>query len=188
MSGRNPFIFAALMLMTLLMAGGARAQEPVVGVDGCAILALLVYTEVTEAGYRGARAPGYPVYPGPDEITICNQTARSVTAAFSSSLRHMNIHVSWGYYPRDSGDYCLSHYLSQCYPDRNPNMPPLTATQRRFVAVSWNAIYDAVSRTMATAPGSDISRFDRAGLSYGIKSRLTMNRAAGVLTDSARPD
>jgi len=78
--------------------------------------------------------------------------------------------------------------LSQCYPDRNPNMPPLTATQRRFVAVSWNAIYGAVSRTMATAPGTDISRFDRAGLSYGIKSRLTMNRAAGVLTNSARQD
>lgn len=188
MSGRKPFVLAALVLMILLTADNARAQQPVVGVDGCAILALLVYTEVTEAAYRGVAGPGYPVYPGPDEITICNQTARSVTAAFSSSLRHMNIHVSWGFHPRDSGDYCLSHYLSQCYPDRNPNMPPLTATQRRFVAVSWNAIYGAVSRTMATAPGADISRFDRAGLSFGIKTRLTMDRAAGILTNSARPD
>ncbi len=51
--------------------------------DGCAILALLVYTEVTETGYRGPRAPGDLAYPGPDEITICNQTTRSVTAAFS---------------------------------------------------------------------------------------------------------
>lgn len=184
MSGRNPFVFVALMLMTLLMAVTARAQQPVVGVDGCAILAILVYTEVTEAGYRGARAPGDPVYPGPDEITICNQTTRSVTAAFSSSLRNMNIHVSWGYHPRDSGDYCLSHHLSQCYPDRNPNMPPLSAAQRRLVASSWSAIYDAVSRTMVTAPGADISRFDRAGLSHGIKSRLAMNRTAGVLADT----
>ena len=188
MSGRNLFVFIVLMLMTLLMAGNARAQQPVVGVDGCAILALLVYTEVTEAGYRGARVSGDLVYPGPDEITICNQTTRSVTAAFSSSLRHMNIHVSWGYHRRDSGDYCLSHYLSQCYPDRNPNMPPLSAVQRRFVAVSWNAIYGAVSRTMATAPGADISRFDRAGLSYGIKSRLAMNRTAGVLANTDRSD
>jgi len=188
MSGRNPFVFTALMLMTVLMAGNARAQQPVVGVDGCAILALLVYTEVTEAGYRGARVPGDPMYPGPGEITICNQTTRSVTAAFSASLRHMNIHVAWGYHPRGSGDYCLSHFLSQCYPDRNPNLPPLTAAQRRFVAVSWNAIYSAVSRTMVTAPGTDISRFDRAGLSHGIRSRLAMNRTAGVLADTGHPD
>jgi len=188
MSGKNPFVFVALILITFHMAGNARAQQPVVGVDGCAILALLVYTEVTETGYRGPRAPGDLAYPGPDEITICNQTTRSVTAAFSSSLRHMNIHVSWGTFPRDSGDYCLSHFLSQCYPDRNPHMPPLNAAQRRFVAVSWAAIYGAVSRTMATAPGADISRFDRAGLSYGIQSRLAMNRMAAELKDMGHPD
>lgn len=188
MSGRNQFVFAALTLMILLATGAARAQQPVVGVDGCAILAILVYTEVTEAGFRGARAPGDSVYPGPGEITICNQTTRSVTAAFSSSLRNMNIYVSWGYHPGDSGDYCLSHFLSQCYPDRNPNMPPLSATQRNFVAASWSAIYGSVSRAMATAPGADISRFDRAGLSYGIRSRLAMNRTAGVLADTRISD
>jgi len=179
MSGRNHVFFVASMLTALLTMSHARAEQPVVGIDGCAILAMLVYTEVTEAGFHGARAPGDPVYPGPDEITICNQTARSVTGAFTASLRQLNIHVSWGYHPGYNGDYCLSHYLSQCYPDRDPHMPPLTAAERKFIATSWSAISGAVSRTMATAPGADVSRFDRTGLSVSIKSRLAMYRAAG---------
>ena len=178
MSGRNLFVFVVLMLMTLLMAGNARAQQPVVGVDGCAILALLVYTEVTEAGYRGARVSGDLVYPGPDEITICNQTTRSVTAAFSSSLRHMNIHVSWGYHPRDSGDYCLSHYLSQCYPDCNSNMPRPGTMDTAFVLHSWRAVHDAIRRTMPAVSGSDVARFSQSGLRRDIRQSLATYRGS----------
>ncbi len=184
MSGRNHVVFVTLMLTALLTMSHARAQQPVVGVDGCAILAMLVYTEVTEAGFHGARAPGDPVYPGPDEITICNQTARSVTAAFTSSLRQMNIYVSWGYPQRSNGDYCLSHFLSQCYPNRDPYMPHLSAADSKFVATSWSAIYGAVIKAMATAPGTDISRFQRASLSNSIKFRLGMYRMVGELADT----
>jgi hypothetical protein len=145
---------------------------------------MLVYAEVIEARSRSSLAPGDPVFLGPGEITICNQTTRAVTAAFTSSLRKMNIYVSWGYHPGYSGDYCLSHYLSQCYPDRDPHMPPLSAADRKFIAASWSAVSGAVNRTMATEPGTDVSRFDRAGLSFGIKSRLAMYRTAGEPADA----
>lgn len=172
------------MLAAMLTMGNARAQQPVVGVDGCAILAMLVYTEVTGAGFRVGREPGSLVYPGPDEITICNQTARTVTAAFASSLRQMNIYVGWGYHSGSSGDYCLSHFLSQCYPDRDPYMPQLSAAERAFIATSWNAVFGSVSRTMTTAPGADVSRFDRAGLSRSIKNRFAMYGSTGELADT----
>jgi len=168
----------------MFTTGNARAQRPIVGVDGCAVLAMLVFTEVTEAGFRVGRESGSLAYPGPDEITICNQTARTVTAAFAFSLRQMNIYVAWGYHSGSSGDYCLSHFLSQCYPDRDPHMPQLNAAERAFIAASWNAIFGAVSRTMTTAPGADVSRFDRAGLSGSIKNRFARYGSAGELADT----
>lgn len=186
MSGRKSILLVALSIATLLTTSNAQAQQPVVGVDGCAILAMLVYTEITEAGFHGVGAPGDPVYPGPDEITICNQTSRSVTGAFTASLRQMNIYVSWGHRTGFNGDYCLSHYLSQCYPDRNPYMPALTAADRIFVATSWSAISGAVNRAMAIAPGTDVSRFDPARLRHGIQSRLAMYRTAGDFADTDR--
>lgn len=178
MSGRN-LVFVAFLVAAVLAISSARAQQPVIGVDGCAILATLVYTEVTEARYRSSLASGDPVYPGPGEITICNQTTRAVTAAFTSSLRKMNIYVSWGYHAGYSGDFCLSHFLSQCYPDRDPRMPDLSAAERKFVASSWDAVSGAVSGTMTIAPGSNISRFDQARLRFSIKSRAAMYRADG---------
>jgi hypothetical protein len=181
MSGRNHVILAASVILASLGTDDATAQEPIIGVDGCAILAMLVYTEVTEAGLHGARAPGTPVYPGPDEITICNQTTRSVTSAFTASLRQLNIYVSWGYHPGYNGDYCQSHYLSQCYPDRNPYMPPLGVEDIAFVATSWNAVRGAVKHTMATTPGTDVSRFGRESLGHSIRFGLAVRPTGGDL-------
>lgn len=186
MSGRKSFLFVALLTATSLTTSNTQAQPPLAGVDGCAILAMLVYTEVTETGRHGVRVPGDPAYPGPDEITICNQTSRSVTGAFTASLRQMNIYVSWGHRTGFSGDHCLSHYLSQCYPDRNPYMPALSASDRIFIATSWSAISGAVNGAMAASPGSDVSRFDPARLRRSMQSRLAMYRVAGELADAER--
>lgn len=179
MSGKNHVVLVASMIVALLGTNDASAQQPIVGADGCAILAMLVYTEVTEAGLHGTRAPGSPAYPGPDEITICSQTTRSVTAAFTASLRQLNIYVSWGYHPGYNGDYCQSHYLSQCYPDRDPFMPPLSGDEAAFIAASWNAVHRAVNRTMAATPGTDVSRFGRESLGRSIRFGLALQRAGG---------
>jgi hypothetical protein len=185
MSGRNYVVVVAALVAAVLAMSSARAQHPVVAADGCAILAMLVHTEVTEARFRNSLPSGDPVYPGPGETTICGQTTRTVTAAFTSSLRTMNTYVSWGTIRGSSGDYCQSHFLSQCYPDRDPHMPPPSAAERKFVADSWSAISGAVSSTMATAPGADISRFDQARLKFSIKSRLATHRAAGEAADTS---
>ena len=171
MAKRNFTACAAALVIGIMPMSGVRAQDPVIGVDGCAILAILVYTEVTQARLAGG-SYGLPASPGPDEITICSQTTRSVTRAFTSSLQQMNIYVSWGYPPRDTGDYCLSHYLSQCYPDRDRNMPSPGTTETAFVLHSWRAVHDAIRRTMPAVSGSDVARFSQIELRRDIRRSL----------------
>ena len=148
----------------------ASAQHAVTGVDGCAILASVVYTEVTQArlGYSSAAGADL-LYAGRDEIALCNQSARSVSRAFSAALRSTNIHVTWGFHTGYSGDYCLSHFLSQCYPRGNPAMPALSKSEQSFVMRSWQAVHDSVQPRMAHYPGSDVVRFEAGELGRSIR-------------------
>lgn len=161
----------AAISITAALPGEAAAQDPIVGVDGCAILAVLVYTEVTREGL-GAGPGQAGAWPGPTEVTICNETTRRVTMAFSSALQQMNIFVSWGRHPGDSGDYCLSHDLSQCYPDRNPYMPPFSDTQAAFVTSSWDAVKRAVAADLQTGNVVDVVRFERTSLERRLRLEL----------------
>ena len=78
MAKRN---FAALMLASigaLVATSNARGQEPFIGVDGCAVLAQLVYAEVTEAAWTGPSGFRPRTYnSGETKLTICNQTTRT---------------------------------------------------------------------------------------------------------------
>jgi len=176
MANRNFTAITVALVIGVMPMSAVRARDPVIGADGCAILAMLVYAEMTEG--RSYGSGGLPTYPGPDEITICDQTTRSVTGAFTSSLRQMNIYVSWGYYPGVSGDYCLSHYLSQCYPDCNSNMPRPGTMDTAFVLHSWRAVHDAIRRTMPAVSGSDVARFSQSGLRRDIRQSLATYRGS----------
>ncbi len=159
-----------LCVTSMRLSAPASAQQALVGVDGCAILASVVYTEVTEARLGHSSGPGRDLlYSGQDEITLCNQSTRSVTSAFTSALRDTNIHVTWGFHQGYSGDYCLSHFLSQCYPRGNPALPPLTKSERSFVTRSWQAVHDSVQFRMARYPGSDVARFQADELGHSIR-------------------
>lgn len=162
----------------LLVAGlgslsPARAQEPLVGVDGCAILASVVFTEVTRArlGYWSG-ASGDLLYAGRNEIVLCNQTTRSVTNAFAAALHRANIYVTWGFHTGYSGDYCLSHFLSQCYPSGDPALPPLDDSDRSFLMQSWRAVRDSIDVRTALYPGSDVARFRRGELGRSIRRSI----------------
>lgn len=161
----------------------ARAQNLVIGVDGCAILASVVFTEVTEArpGYSSGSQRNL-LYAGRHEVTLCNQVARSVTGAFAGALRQVNLYVTWGFHTGYSGDYCLSHFLSQCYPTGDPAMPPLDTKERSFVMRSWQAVQDAVLYRMASYPGNDIARFEVDELAHSIRQSIV----AGTIEDQSQ--
>ncbi len=153
----------------------ARADNPAIGVDGCAILASVVFTEVTEA--RLGFSLDYDsdlLYAGRNEITLCNDATRSVTGAFKAALRQSNIYVTWGFHTGYGGDYCLSHFLSQCYPTRDPAMPPMTTDERSFVMRSWQAVRDSVHYRMAHYPGSDVARFEDRDLRRSIRRTMRL--------------
>ena len=165
-----------LLAAAIVWPGSARAQDPLIGVDGCAILASLVYTEVTEA--RLGFSSGYgsdPFYAGRNEITFCNQATRSVTSAYSAALLQSNIFVTWGFHSGYSGDYCLSHFLSQCYPTGDPAMPQLGEDERSFLARSWQAVRDSVQFRMAQYPGSDVARFRYHDLRQSIRRSIRLD-------------
>ena len=155
----------------------ARAQDPVIDVDGCVILAAIVTTEVVEA--RLGFSAGYGnnlLLAGRDEVALCNQTARSVTGAFKAALRQADIHVAWGFHTGYRGDYCLSHVLSRCYPTGDPGLPPLSNDERLFVMRSWQAVRDAVQYRMVINPGSDVARFRGDELRRSIRQSMRHDR------------
>lgn len=164
-----------ILLAGLVRPGTAVAQGLVIGVDGCAILASVVFTEVTEArlGYS-AGSPRDLLYAGRGEITVCNETTRSVTGAFAAALRQSNLYVTWGFHTGYRGDYCLSHFLSQCYPTGDPAMPPLAEIERSFVLRSWQAVQDSVHYRMASHPGTDVARFEVNELARSIRRSIAV--------------
>ena len=173
MTIRTFAVVSFLLTAALVWPGEARARDPVIGVDGCAILASLVYTEVMAA--RLGSSSGHasdPFYAGGNEITLCDMATRSVTNAYSAALRQSNIFVSWGFHTGYSGDYCLSHFLSQCYPTGNPAMPPLSEDERAFLVHSWQAVRDSVSSRMTHYPGSDVARFRDQDLRRSIRRSI----------------
>ena len=173
MSTRTIIVACFLLIASLGWPGAARAQSALIGIDGCAILASVVYTEVTEARLGYSSGPvGNPLYAGRNEITLCNQAARSVTRAFTAALRRSNLYVTWGFHTGYSGDYCLSHFLSQCYPQSNPAMPPFGTEDRSFVMRSWQAVQGVVQNNMAPNPGSDVARFNGVELGRNIRRSI----------------
>lgn len=173
-----------LAVLIVALPTSARAQQPLTGVDGCAILASVVYTEVTEArlGYYSGPS-GDPFFSGQYETTLCDETAHSVTRAFTAALRQANIDVTWGFHVGYSGDYCPGHVLSQCFPTGDPAMPPLSERDRSFVMRSWEAVYDSVSGQMSLYPGSNVSRFQGSELGRSIRRLITASNAISVASD-----
>lgn len=86
-------VFVCLLLIASRgWPAASRAEGALVGLDGCAILASVVYTEVTAARLGYPPAPGgNPLQAGREEITLCHQATRSVTRAFTAALQQSNL-------------------------------------------------------------------------------------------------
>lgn len=148
----------------------AGAGQSLAGVDGCAILASVVYAEVTGAwlGRPPARY-GEATLSGKDDISHCSRTAQTATSAFTAALRNSGIHITWGLHGGHIVDYCPGYFLSHCYPSGDPAMPPLSATERSFVMRAWAAVDDSVTSQLSHYPGGDASRFRGRELGRSIR-------------------
>lgn len=162
--------FAALMLMSisaLAFANNVRAGEPFIGVDGCAVLAELVYSELTAAAWYGPGDFGaWPGNPGETDITICNQTARTVSKAFTSAMTNIGTEVRWGLSSINPGDVCQSGFLEQCYPERYPIDAPNN---------TWGALSKIVQQAMPFGMASDRAIFSSGAMRQALRSALARN-------------
>ncbi|MDH5499568.1 MAG: hypothetical protein OEY72_00540 [Gammaproteobacteria bacterium] len=160
-------MFAVLLIS--LAAGfpvdQSRAQQIPVSVDGCAKLARVVYAEVSAAAIYGPGDSGpWVIDQGPGDIAVCAHVAKTVSQAFTSAMISAGVEVVWqrDHYDgtADRGDFCLSGFLSQCYP--NPS-PPLSnsihSANDTLIRSSWAVVSQAVMREMYNPFSSDEVRF-----------------------------
>jgi hypothetical protein len=159
-------IFAALVISLLvgLPVNDTQAQLMPVAVDGCAKLARVIYSEVfSAAAYGPSKSGPWLIDQGQSDISVCSHTAKTVSRAFTSAMQSAGYGVNWRRdwddRNRDRGDYCLSGFLSQCYPDRYPMTSIASSHDASLVRKSWAVVSEAVMREMYNPVSSDEVRF-----------------------------
>lgn len=159
-------IFAALgiSLMVAMPVSDTQAQLTPITVDGCAKLARVIYSEVFSAAVYGPSKSGpWLIDQGQSDISVCSHTAKTVSRAFTSAMQSAGFGVNWRRdrddRNRDLGDYCLSGFLSQCYPDRYPMTSIASSLDASLVQKSWAAVSQTVMREMYNPISSDEVRF-----------------------------
>ncbi len=174
MAKRNFASFLLIVVTSIALAPATSIAQPATGdADGCTILAELVYAQVVGSGLSGpGRFAAVPVALGRDEMTVCHETTRVTSKAFTAALVQLNIYVSWNDYPGDSGDYCASHYLSQCSPDRDPLDTFATMAESVFVHDTWRAVQHTVGQRMPSRFASDTARFSVGGIRRSLQDSL----------------
>jgi hypothetical protein len=158
----------AVLLVSLcagVPAAYAAAQPVPVAVDGCAKLARVVYAEVSAAAIYGPGKSGpWIIDLARGDIAVCPHAAKTVSQAFTSAMLTAGLDVNWrrdgNDGPRDPGDYCLSGFLSQCYPNQRPPLSnAIYSANDTLVQKTWAVVSQAVIRDMYNPFSSDEVRF-----------------------------
>jgi hypothetical protein len=156
-------VWAGLLLVGL-PATDAYSQVRPVAVDGCGKLARVVFAEVTSAVIYGPGKSGpWLIDLGQGDLSVCTHAAKTVSRAFTSAMMGAGLDVNWrrdSYVGvRGSGDFCLSAFLSQCYPDRILVANDISSADSLLVQKSWAVVSETVMREMYNPISSDEVRF-----------------------------
>ncbi|HEY5643025.1 MAG TPA: hypothetical protein VIS31_09125 [Woeseiaceae bacterium] len=162
--------FAAVLVMLAAMPLDGQAGQPPWRITDCSRLADIVYDEVT-AYLIGA--PGELHDTGPaqavPQVVVCEETARTVSAAFSRSVSVVGGVVDWGWPSGDGGDVCLSGFIDQCYPDRGARVYPFPDPG---VGSTWMAVRRTVLGAMPWGSAADRAEFSAGALRGALRVAL----------------
>jgi len=172
-----------LIALLILMQPQANAAAKRMDADGCTLLASTIESAVLRAAGRSDvraslqagdnhLASGGLNTEGP---ASCSETTRVTTAAFSAALFKIGMPVGWGYTPPDSGDYCYSHYLDQCYPRLTSGYSASSAKQLSFVSDTWKAVHIGVRNFMPYGTSGNFSRFSPGVLKLSMIGAVASN-------------
>lgn len=158
----------SLCVAALALSTNVRAESPFAGADGCAVLAQLVYSEVTAAAWQipGFTRPSSSNAPRTD-ISICNRTTQTVSQAFTMAMASIGSPIRWPSPPVDRGDFCLSIFLDQCYPRRSELGADI---------FTWNALSSTIAYAMPDGAASDRSVFSEGALQMALRTALLHGR------------
>lgn len=156
-----------ILIVLALVAGAANAD---VSTLGCSILSDIVYRQVAGAGPNNwlvAAAPGVRVPP-----IECGDTARAVSKGFTRAMAEKNLYLVWPTLERQRGDVCNSHFLSECYPERDPFVPYFPLYDAETVMRKWRTVQATVTASMPAGAASNVSRFDPVSVGRDLRRNL----------------
>ncbi|MEQ8206964.1 MAG: hypothetical protein RIA65_12365, partial [Woeseia sp.] len=186
--GRASVHFFTLFIVTL--AGAGTAANASVTADGCAQLATTVGDNL-QGAMRAYRLDGKPLANQAQVAGIaagsaasCGTTAAVASRAFSTVMSRHGLQLSWenGGLP-NPGDYCESHYISQCYPELQQGSYGVTAVDQAFVRDAWLGIQSGLARHMPFGLRSDIAFFQPEQLGTTLRISLDLSLAPSPLPE-----
>jgi len=162
-----------LLIMLSFAAGGSSLSGTALAApeEGCVRLAEVVFVSLTDHWYPS----NHSAVPDYREALVCDDVAATVSRAFTSAMSRSNIHIVWSAHG-GLGDLCLSHKLSECYPRRNPLMPPGLFAETAFVAEQWQAVQWTISARLLHDSGGDTARFQPVDLQRTMALTLAHTR------------
>ena len=159
MAGRT---FATLLISLLfaIQAIDTQARPTEVTVDGCAMLARAIFSEVSSSVIYGPGNAGpWLIDQERGDIEMCEHAAKTVSQAFTSAMLSAGIDVNWRRDRNDGfpgrGHYCLNAFLSQCIPERFRPSGMASSRDDSVVQKTWAIVAQAVMREMYNPISSD---------------------------------
>ena len=179
---KKEFTLGVVVLLSAMQSQASAAGKRM-DADGCSLLASTVESAVLRAaGQTDVRTDFQHGKHSLSDIgitttgpTTCNETTRVTTSAFSAALSKIGMPVDWGYMPPDLGDYCLSHYLDQCYPRLASGYKTSNAKQLSFVHDAWKAVNVGVRTFMPYGTAGDFSSFSPGVLKLSMLGAVASN-------------
>ena len=184
---RRTIITPLIGLLIALAVSDSKARSTKVTVDGCAMLARTVYSEVSSsANYGPANAGPWLIDQGRGDILVCEHVAKTVSRAFTAAMLSAGIDVSW---QRDRSGrtagrdhYCRSAFLSQCSPDKIRPSGKGSDADDTIVKKTWGIVAKAVMREMYNPISSNKVNFR----SNDLKLRLGLSLRSVQGSDDRR--
>lgn len=163
-----------------VVSAEAGAETVAVRVDGCAVLARAVYSEVAAATLYGpGRSGPWLIESGQGDISICSTAAKTVSRAFTSAMTSAGYVVYWDGSLINPGEFCPGAYLSRCHPNRDGRLTSNYSADNAFVQKTWSIVSQSVMRQMHNRFSSDEVRFrdSELKLQLGLSLRTISARA-----------
>jgi hypothetical protein len=157
---KRTIVALLISLLITLQASDTRARPAEVTVDGCAMLARAIYSEVASSAIYGPGNAGpWLIDQQRGDVELCEHVARTVSQAFTSAMLSAGVDVNWGPERNDGfpgrGHFCQRAFLSQCNPERYRSSGIGTGRDDSVVQKTWAIVAQAVMREMYNPISSD---------------------------------